>query len=280
MNKHSVLFLFISLLFTFCKEKETVSPLDSTQQAIVNELNVVSQPIAGSDISLPVTDLAPLDGFADAKIIGLGEATHGTKDFFEMKNRIFKYMVEQHGFKAIAFEMDVAEAMIFEDLIQGKTSGDMRFIMISKMYFWTWKTQEVLELLVWMRDYNVGKSPADRIHFYGVDCQTVKYNGDALLTLLATVDAAFADEIKSQLQGYLSLNDAGDTTNNTILKQKLADVAQQISNHHDNLIANGLSVTDFEMAKHLARVIIQTQALNYFLLDWINSIQVLHWLIG
>ena len=53
--------------------------------------------------------------------------------------------------------------------------------MKTKMFFWTWNTVEVKNLLEWMKSYNQGKAAADNIHIYGIDCQTFIYNVPELI---------------------------------------------------------------------------------------------------
>ena len=86
-------------------------------------------------------------------MLGLGEATHGTSEFFNMKDRIFRYFVEEHGFRAFGFEMDFGESLIFEEYVQGG-EGDIEELMVKKMIFWIWRAEEVKQLLILMREYN------------------------------------------------------------------------------------------------------------------------------
>ncbi len=61
------------------------------------------------------SELTFLDNVANAQIVGVGEATHGTKEFFEAKHRIFQYLVENHGYKVFAIEADVRESIYLND---------------------------------------------------------------------------------------------------------------------------------------------------------------------
>jgi len=94
------------------------------------------------EVSLPDNDLKPLTSFRTVNIIGLARPPNGTKEFFQMKHRIFKYMVEKHGFKAIAFEMDVADHDLRRSY-PGQNKWGYWIGYEGKMYFWTWKTDEV-----------------------------------------------------------------------------------------------------------------------------------------
>ncbi len=256
-----LLFLGLTIVFS-CEEK--LDPLTTYQQKIVNELNALTQPIAGSSPGLGQSDLLPLDFLADAKIVGLGEATHGTKEFFEMKHRIFRYMVEKFDFKAIGFEMDFAESIIFDDYIQGKRSDELKILMRTSMIFWIWNTEEVRSLLEWMKTYNQGKSEADRLHFYGFDCQFPRYNADFLVDRISKVDLVFASEARQKLALYQQLNSfAGDSSNYKIVLKSVNDIYSQIVSRKDDLISRGLSSWDYEIVKQLSRTIVQTHDVIY-----------------
>jgi len=170
-------FPIILLLFVSCEEPTAPTNFNyapksysDTTSVYVQQLNKIIFPLSGTDPELNDSDLSPLDYLGNVKIVGLGEATHGTKEFFQMKFRIFKYLVEHYNFKIFAFEADMGESIYIDRYIT-KGIGDLRALMISKMHFWTWRTEEVYKLLEWMRNYNIGKSEDQMIHYLGVDCQ-------------------------------------------------------------------------------------------------------------
>ncbi len=252
---------FVACFFLIaCKEKEakvTAVPLDATQQLVVNELNTLIEPINGADPSLGFDDLKPFDSFSNTKIVGMGECTHGTKEFFQMRHRIFSYLVQKHQFKAIAFEMDFAEAMIFEDYVQGRNNENLESLMKSRMLVWPWKTAEVEALIAWMKAYNVGKSTANRIHFLGFDCQLPAYNADFLASRISAVDPDLGNYISSQLVNYKKISVVGDSTGFKAIQKNVTNVYNKVSEQKTNLISKGLSIGDYETCKRLARTIVQ-----------------------
>lgn len=105
--------------------------------------------------------------FAKARIYGFGEASHNTKEFFDLKAKYFKYLVKNHGLKIFIMEESYqAESGINEWISGGK--GDVKTIANNfKTPFWY--TKEIVNLLEWMREYNKGKSVDEQIRFYGMD---------------------------------------------------------------------------------------------------------------
>lgn len=126
--------------------------------------------VAGSGFA----DLAGLrEIVGDARIVSLGESTHGTRECFQMKHRLLELLVEEMGFSIFAIEANMPEAYaLSEYVIHGK--GDPKKL-IDGMYFLVWNTQEVLDMVEWMREWNVRNPPETgkpRLQFTGIDMQT------------------------------------------------------------------------------------------------------------
>ncbi len=158
-------------------------------------------------------DLTFLDPVANKPIIGLGESTHGTAEFFNAKRRIFRYLVENHGYRVFAFEADFGESLFVGEAVQEGLKSQIPELMSEKMHFWTWRTREVQNLLEWMSEYNVGKSEEDKVHYMGVDCQYNTYHPELLKQYLQNADISFmpfAEEVfteaetaaKDRFKGY------------------------------------------------------------------------------
>ncbi len=262
MTYRWTLLVVSTVMLVNCDHSDEI-PLNQSQQQNVNEINTLISPLTGSDPTLSTSDLQSLDFLSDARIVGMGEATHGSKEFFQMKHRLFQYLVERHGFKAIAFEMDFAEAMMFDDYIQGKRNDDLATLMKTKMLFWVWKTTEVQTLLQWMRAYNSTRAESDRIRFFGIDCQYPTYNADVLVGKIRPIDPSFADDIQSKLADYKKLVVGGDSTNYKSNTKNTNYVYDQVVARKTDLISKGLSATEYEIVKQLARTIVQVKEQKY-----------------
>lgn len=103
------------------------------------------------------------------RIVALGEGTHGTSEFFKMKHRLTRFLAEEMDFTIFAIEANMPEARkVNHYVLTGE--GDPKEALAG-LYFWTWNTAEVLDMIEWMRAYN--KSGKGRIEFYGFDMQFV-----------------------------------------------------------------------------------------------------------
>ncbi|MDX2068428.1 MAG: erythromycin esterase family protein [Haliscomenobacter sp.] len=203
-NSFPLLLLILLSSLACSKPESDVKPdnLGTIEKNLKIELNATLHPLSTTDPNLPVNDLAFLGNLGNAKIVGMGEATHGTQEFFQMKHRIFKYLVEKQGFRYLAFEYDLGGCMALNELIQSG-QGDIKAWMSQQMYFWTWRTTEVLELFLWMQDYNRNKPDSEKVHLVGVDCQFPKQAVPQLVNLLKPYDNSFATEVSSKLNSIV-----------------------------------------------------------------------------
>ena len=148
-----------------------------------------SHALSGVSPSLPDTELAPFgDMVGDAHMVGLGEATHGTSEFFQMKDRLLRYLVLHKGFTAFGIEADMARCLTIDAYVQGGP-GDAATAILHQG-FWTWDTQEVVDLVEWMRAYNLDGSHAVKLHFFGFDMQDGAAEMDQVISFLHGVDPA------------------------------------------------------------------------------------------
>lgn len=91
-------------------------------------------------------DLQPLKGLiGDARIVALGEPTHGSHEVFQMKHRLLEFLVEELGFSVFSIEANMPESFRLNEYVLGG-QGDPS-ALIRGMYFWTWSTEEVREMV-------------------------------------------------------------------------------------------------------------------------------------
>jgi len=128
--------------------------------------NAFSTPQAGSGFA----DLQFLRGMVgDARVVALGEATHGTREFFLMKHRVLEFLVEEMGFDLFAIEATWPEANRLNEYVHTGVGDPVA--LLSGLYFWTWNTQEVLDMIQWMRAHNQDPGGAPTVSFLGFDMQ-------------------------------------------------------------------------------------------------------------
>lgn len=199
----------------------------------------------------------------NVEVIGLGEATHGTKEFFELKNKIFKYLVEHHDVKLFGIEANFAACYdVNKYILTGEGNAKEA---LSRNGYWVWQSQEVLDLIEWMKDYNKDKTSNQKIQFYGYDMQDATSCVVWLDNYLSKNSPSFdknllpekIDENKATL-GELD-DKALDEIQKTNLK-KLENLEEFVLSKETALFKQ--DSTDYKFAKQTIAVL--RQKLNYF----------------
>lgn len=154
----------------------------------VNWVKNASFAFATDDPAVPTSDLDPLRNLVgNASIVALGEATHGTREFFRMKHRMLEWLIRDMGFSYFGIEATFPEALDVDRYVQ--TGEGEPGELLANLHFWTWNTTEVLDLIKWMRSWNAsGRQP--KVHFVGFDMQFVGVALDSVEAFATRVDAA------------------------------------------------------------------------------------------
>jgi erythromycin esterase len=135
---------------------------------------------------------ADLDGLQSivrgARIVSLGEATHGTADFFKMKHRVLEYLVENMGFTVFAIEAALPETDAVNDYVLHGIGDAAQ--AVKGMGFWTWNTQEVVDMVEWIRAYNLRRGERPPVQFRGFDMQSSRGAMNRISAYLDRIDPA------------------------------------------------------------------------------------------
>lgn len=146
------------------------APLTAAQRsAVTTELKAVAWPIRSAVPGASLHDLAPLEGaIGPARVVAMGEATHGTSEFFSLKDRIFRLLATKMGFTVLAMETPWISGLAIDKYIT-TGQGDARTALSGT--FAVWDNQEVLDLIEWMRAYNLTRGNRPPLRFVGIDMQ-------------------------------------------------------------------------------------------------------------
>lgn len=133
-----------------------------------------------------------VDGVGDAQVVMLGEATHGTREFYRARALITRRLIREKGFNAVAVEADWPDALRVSRFVLGKDGpdGDGRTALGDFRRFprWMWRNPEVLAFVNWLRQHNAGQR--DGVGFYGLDLYSLRASMEAVVQYLADVDPA------------------------------------------------------------------------------------------
>lgn len=134
----------------------------------VRALEQVARPLRSTEPGTDTADLRPLGAMiGDATVVGLGEATHGSHEFFTMKERVFRYLVEEKGFTTFALEMSWTAGLQIDEYVRSGR-GDARQVVKEALGGSPWEREEFLHLVEWIRDHN-RRHPGHQVRFMGDD---------------------------------------------------------------------------------------------------------------
>jgi erythromycin esterase len=246
--------LIISIL-TLCigvEELAAARPAAAPQQqSSAREEAAVEQWIRAN--AIPLKTVQAGNGFADmepltkivgnARIVALGEATHGTREFFQLKHRMIEFLATRMGFTIFSIEANMPEAYRLNDyVLNGK--GDLAQLL-KGMYFWTWDTKEVLEMIRWMREFN--QSGKGRIEFTGFDMQTPAVAAQIVSNFASKNDPDYLPLIQ---QAVPALDDVAG-------KAQWREIFGHLKSSQPTYLAKGVSSKDVDWAIQNARVVLQ-----------------------
>ncbi len=161
---------------------------DTTPTVLINAVRETAHPLTGA-----TTDYDPLMKLiGDARFVLLGEATHGTHEFYRARAEITKRLITEKGFVAVAVEADWPDAYRVNRYVRGlnddPTARDA-LAGFKRFPIWMWRNTDVLDFIEWLRAYNTGLPPdARKTGFYGLDLYSLHASIEAVISYLEKVD--------------------------------------------------------------------------------------------
>jgi erythromycin esterase-like protein len=164
----------------------------------LDTLRVVAHPLAED-----APDYAPLlRRIGDARFVLLGEATHGTREFYRERARVTRRLIEERGLLAVAVEGDWPDAARVNRYVRGiGHDADAREALLDFRRFpsWMWRNTEVVDFVEWLRGHNDALPPgAPRVGFYGLDLYSLHASMAAVLAYLDRADPVAAERARAR----------------------------------------------------------------------------------
>jgi len=156
------------------------------------------------------SDYDPLLDMAHGKdFVLLGEATHGTAEFYRMRAQITQALVRGQGFDAVAIEGDWPDAWRVNRYVQGEgdDSAEQALSDFERFPSWMWRNREFLAFIEWLRGHNAGLPPERRVGVYGLDLYSLYRSAEAVIRYLQRADPVQAETAR---QHYAALDHVRD----------------------------------------------------------------------
>jgi len=129
-----------------------------------------------------------IDDFAQARLVLLGEASHGTSEFYRARAAITRRLIEQHGFSIVAVEADWPDAAAIDRYVRHKAPRPDMEPAFRRFPTWMWRNKEVDTFIQWMRGHNEKRAPEQRAGFFGLDIYNMSASIGAVIDYLDKVD--------------------------------------------------------------------------------------------
>ncbi len=110
-----------------------------------------------------------LDRIGDARVVLLGEASHGTSEFYRMRDRITRALIEKKGFSIVSAEADWPDAARVDHYVRDRDVPAQEWSAFARFPTWMWRNEEFLAFVEWLRTWNLARNPEQRVRFAGLD---------------------------------------------------------------------------------------------------------------
>lgn len=164
-------------------------------QKLIEVLNPIAEPFTQQSYS------SLLDKIGKARFVLIGEATHGSHEFYQTRAEITRELILNKGFMAIAIEGDWPDAYRIHRYLQGigdKENWEHALSEFKRFPTWMWRNKTIVPFLQWLREHNDNLSAINKIGFYGLDLYSMNSSMQAVIDYLAKVDPEAAKRAQNR----------------------------------------------------------------------------------
>lgn len=138
---------------------------------------------------IETADLEPLlERIGDSRVVLIGEASHGTSQFYQMRELITRALIETKGFTFVGIEGDWPDAARIDQYVRHFEFPPSQWTAFARFPTWMWRNREVQGFVEWLRLHNINHDPEDRVAFYGLDLYSLHRSIGCVLDYLKDVD--------------------------------------------------------------------------------------------
>jgi len=181
----------------------------------------------------------PFRRFGSARVVLLGEATHGSSEFYRARAAITRELIENHGFNIVTAEADWPDAARIDQFVRGRAPLMSEERAFARFPSWMWRNNEFREFVDWLHAHNMGRKADARVEFRGLDVYSLRASIAAVLGYLDKVDPKAASLARERygcltpwqsdpaeygsavLAGYRSCEDKAVAQLNSLLERRL-----------------------------------------------------------
>lgn len=165
--------------------RPALAPASEQARPSVSRLQAAAEPLP------PLEDpefAAAFDRFGQSRVVLLGEASHGTSEFYRARAAITRRLIERHGFTIVAVEADWPDAAAIDRYVRQHPHQLMNSSPFTRFPSWMWRNKDVDDFIGFLRSHNVSRPSGARVGFYGLDLYSMSASISAVLAYLDRVD--------------------------------------------------------------------------------------------
>ena len=159
--------------------------VDLTLELLPELIAKAAEPLPGLDQS---TFGAQFDRFGDARVVLLGEASHGTSEFYRARAAITRRLIERHGFNIVAVEADWPDAATIDRYVRHRPWREGELRAFERFPTWMWRNEEVDAFILWLREHNEQRPYEQMTGFFGLDLYNLQASMRAVIDFLEKED--------------------------------------------------------------------------------------------
>ena len=165
--------------------RRALRPVSPGEDTLLRDLADAAESFA----SIETADLNPLmERIGSARIVLLGEASHGTSEFYRMRERITRELIVRKGFRFVAIEADWPDAARVDHYVRHFQYPPSEWTAFARFPTWMWRNTEVRDFVSWLRKHNGAVEPNKRVAFHGLDLYSLYDSIRSVLNYLDEVD--------------------------------------------------------------------------------------------
>ena len=165
--------------------RRALRPVSPGEDTLLRDLADAAESFA----SIETADLNPLmERIGSARIVLLGEASHGTSEFYRMRERITRELIVKKGFRFVAIEADWPDAARVDHYVRHFQYPPSEWTAFARFPTWMWRNTEVRDFVSWLRKHNGAVEPNKRVAFHGLDLYSLYDSIRSVLNYLDEVD--------------------------------------------------------------------------------------------
>ncbi len=136
---------------------------------------------------------ALIDRIGTTRVVLIGEASHGTSEFYRLRAAITQRLIQEKGFQIVAAEADWPDAARIDHYVRHRETAASDWSAFARFPTWMWRNTEVRDFVDWLHQYNKSLPTKNRTGFYGLDLYSLYISARAVINFLEDVDPALAD---------------------------------------------------------------------------------------